>query len=142
MRLILFKVLSFGKMWKNMEKWPFFRAAMAGLGKYHTGGYGRIGVHRVKRRRMPRSHRSLSLMKHSHNFEKLQPPSSLESGFIFSCPLFKRGENSRAKQHRNLTCNDTTLKLKTFWSPAFSTAKTFSASLFVKIDFDLLTSVL
>ena len=29
-----------------MEKRPFFRAAMAGLGKYHTGGYGRIGVYR------------------------------------------------------------------------------------------------
>ena len=30
-----------------MEKRPFFRAATAGLGKYHTGGYGRIGVYRV-----------------------------------------------------------------------------------------------
>ena len=30
-----------------MEKQPFFRAATAGLGKYHTGGYGRIGVYRV-----------------------------------------------------------------------------------------------
>ena len=35
-------------MWKNMEKQLFFRAAMAGLGKYHMGGYGRIGVYRVK----------------------------------------------------------------------------------------------
>ena len=50
MRLILFGWLSFGKIWKNMEKWPFFRAAMAGLGKYHTGGYGRIGVYRVKKK--------------------------------------------------------------------------------------------
>ena len=25
----------------------FFRADMAGLGKYSTGGYGRIGVYRV-----------------------------------------------------------------------------------------------
>ena len=32
-----------------MEKRPFFRAATAGLGKYHTGGYGRIGVYRVYR---------------------------------------------------------------------------------------------
>ena len=31
-----------------MGKLPFFRAAMAGLGKYSTGGYGRIGVCRVK----------------------------------------------------------------------------------------------
>ena len=31
-----------------MEKRPFFRAAMAGLGIHHTGGYGRIGVYRVK----------------------------------------------------------------------------------------------
>ena len=31
-----------------MEKRPFFRADMAGLGKYHMGGYGRIGVYRVK----------------------------------------------------------------------------------------------
>ena len=30
-----------------MEKRPFFRADMAGLGKYHMGGYGRIGVYRV-----------------------------------------------------------------------------------------------
>ena len=27
-----------------MEKRPFFRAAMAGLGKHCMGGYGRIGV--------------------------------------------------------------------------------------------------
>ena len=47
MRLILFGGYFFGKMWKNMEKRPFFRAAMAGLGKYHMGGYGRIGVYRV-----------------------------------------------------------------------------------------------
>ena len=31
-----------------MEKRPFFRAATAGLGKYHMGGYGWIGVYRVK----------------------------------------------------------------------------------------------
>ena len=31
-----------------MEKRSFFRAAMAGLGKYCTGGYGLIGVYRVK----------------------------------------------------------------------------------------------
>ena len=35
-------------MWKLLEKRPFFRADMAGLGKYCTGGYGRIGVYRVK----------------------------------------------------------------------------------------------
>ena len=29
-----------------MEKRPFYRAATAGLGKYGTGGYGRIGVYR------------------------------------------------------------------------------------------------
>ena len=33
-----------------MEKLPFFRADMAGLGKYSMGGYSRIGVHRVKDR--------------------------------------------------------------------------------------------
>ena len=35
-----------------MEKYgqtTVFRAAMAGLGIYHMGGYGRIGVYRVKR---------------------------------------------------------------------------------------------
>ena len=31
-----------------MEKQLFFQAAMAGLGKYYTGGFGRIGVCRVK----------------------------------------------------------------------------------------------
>ena len=30
-----------------MEKRPFFRAAISGLGTYHMGGYGRIGVYRV-----------------------------------------------------------------------------------------------
>ena len=34
-------------MWKCFEKWPFFRADMAGLGKYSMGRDGRIGVHRV-----------------------------------------------------------------------------------------------
>ena len=50
MRLILFRGYFFGKMWKNVEKRPFFRAAMAGLGKYHMGGYGRIGVYMVNLR--------------------------------------------------------------------------------------------
>ena len=36
-------------MEKYGEKKPFFRSAMAGMGKYHMGGYGRIGVHRIKR---------------------------------------------------------------------------------------------
>ena len=31
-----------------MEKQLFFQAATAGLGKYCIGGYGRIGVYRVK----------------------------------------------------------------------------------------------
>ena len=31
-------------MWKFLEKRPFFRADMAGLGICCTGGYGRIGV--------------------------------------------------------------------------------------------------
>ena len=47
MRLVRFGWFYFGKMWKNMEKRLFFRADMAGLGKYCTGGYGRIGVYRV-----------------------------------------------------------------------------------------------
>ena len=35
-------------MWEFLEKRLFFRADMAGLGKCCTGGYGRIGVYRVK----------------------------------------------------------------------------------------------
>ena len=31
---------------ENMGKRPFFLAAMAGMGKYCTGGYGQIGVYR------------------------------------------------------------------------------------------------
>ena len=34
--------------WKNVEKCGNIQADMAGLGKYCTGGYGRIGVYRVK----------------------------------------------------------------------------------------------
>ena len=47
MQFILFVWFYFGKMWKSLEKLPFFRADMAGLGKYHMGRYGRIGVYRV-----------------------------------------------------------------------------------------------
>ena len=46
-RFILFEAPNFGKMWKFLRKRPFFRADMAGLGKYCMGGYGRIGVYRV-----------------------------------------------------------------------------------------------
>ena len=46
-QLILFLGFYFGKMLKFLEKWPFFRADMAGLGKFGTGGYGQIGVYRV-----------------------------------------------------------------------------------------------
>ena len=35
-------------MWKISGKRPFFRADMAGLGIYHMGGYGRIGVYMDK----------------------------------------------------------------------------------------------
>ena len=47
MRFLLFGGFYFGKIWKNLEKRPFFRADTAGLGKYCTDGYGRIGVYRV-----------------------------------------------------------------------------------------------
>ena len=42
--MVLFWILE--KCGKFFEKRPFFRADMAGLGKYCTGGYGRIGVYR------------------------------------------------------------------------------------------------
>ena len=39
-------------IWKNVEIFGktavFFRADMAELGIYHMGGFGRIGVYRVK----------------------------------------------------------------------------------------------
>ena len=41
-----------GKMWIFFEKRPFFRADLAGLGKYRTGGFGPIGVYRVSGRAM------------------------------------------------------------------------------------------
>ena len=44
---ILFVGFYFGKIWKVLGKQPFFRADMAGLGKYRMGGYGRIGVYRA-----------------------------------------------------------------------------------------------
>ena len=44
MQLILLLWFYFGKMWKDMEKRAFFQAAMAELGKYRMGSYGRIGV--------------------------------------------------------------------------------------------------
>ena len=33
-----------GKIWTFLEKRPFFRADMAGLGKYSMGGLGSIGL--------------------------------------------------------------------------------------------------
>ena len=48
MRLTLFGGFSFGKLWRNIEKTPFFGAAMAGFGKYCKGGCGWIGVYRVR----------------------------------------------------------------------------------------------
>ena len=48
MRLIHFYMFSLGKCGKIWKNRPFFRADMAGLGKYCMGGYGRIGVYRVK----------------------------------------------------------------------------------------------
>ena len=46
-----------------MEKWPFFRAATAGLGRYCTGGYGRIGVYRVNLFLDPRLHIDIRFLK-------------------------------------------------------------------------------
>ena len=46
-RFILILGFYFGEMWKFLEKRPFFRADLAGLGKYRTGGFGLIGVYRV-----------------------------------------------------------------------------------------------
>ena len=51
MRLLLFGRFYFGKIWNILEKRPFFRADTAGLRKYCTGGYGRIGVYRVYQNR-------------------------------------------------------------------------------------------
>ena len=53
---IFFVGFYFGKMWTFLEKWPFFRADMAGLGKYYKGGYGRIGVYRVKLQKIVKSY--------------------------------------------------------------------------------------
>ena len=47
-RFLLFSGFYFGKMWNILEKLPFFQTDTAGLGKYCMGGYGRIGVYRVK----------------------------------------------------------------------------------------------
>ena len=40
MRLKPFWIFLFWKMWENMEKRPFFRAATAGLGTYRLGSKG------------------------------------------------------------------------------------------------------
>ena len=49
MRCLLFGEFYFGKMRKISEKLLFFLADMAVLLKYCMGGYGHIGVYRVKR---------------------------------------------------------------------------------------------
>ena len=48
MLLIVSGVFSLEKYGKILENRPFFRADTAGLGNYSKGGYGRIGVYRVK----------------------------------------------------------------------------------------------
>ena len=47
-QFILFLGFYFGFFFFFLFRWPFFRADMAGLGKYHMGGYGQIGDSRVK----------------------------------------------------------------------------------------------
>ena len=47
-------------MWKSLEKRLFFRADIARLGKYCTGGYGRIGVYRVKQTVIGKHYRGLN----------------------------------------------------------------------------------
>ena len=42
-QFIDFGGFQFEKMWTILEKQPFFRADMTGLGKYHTGGNRQIG---------------------------------------------------------------------------------------------------
>ena len=54
-RLLFFVVSNLEKYGKFWKKRPFFRADMARLGKYSMGGYGRIGVYRVKKRLCPMS---------------------------------------------------------------------------------------
>ena len=49
-----------------LEKRPFFRADMAGLGKYSAGGYGRIGVYRDKHRSL-KSSQEQNLTKYCYN---------------------------------------------------------------------------
>ena len=53
-------------MLKISEKRPFFRADMAGLGIYHMGGYGRIGVYRVKTQG--------TLLKRIHDIPSMKDP--------------------------------------------------------------------
>ena len=74
-RFILFVWFYFGKMWKFSEKRPFFRADMAGLGIYHMGGYGRIGVYRVKQTvlKLFRVARHLQALEESIYLSKLYP---------------------------------------------------------------------
>ena len=55
MPFLLFGGFYFGKIWKILGKRPFFRADTAGLGKYCTGGYGRIGVYRGEARPLVRA---------------------------------------------------------------------------------------
>ena len=66
-----------------MEKYgkrPFFRAAMAGLGKYHTGGYGRIGVYRVNQDTTRRISGKRVLLEILNDFEFLKGPKRQHSG--------------------------------------------------------------
>ena len=48
MQLIFFEGFYFGKIWKKYGKTAVFPGGYTGLGIYHMGGYGRIGVYRVK----------------------------------------------------------------------------------------------
>ena len=44
---LIFGWFFLGKLLKSLEIRQFSRADTAGLGKYRTGGYGRIGVYKV-----------------------------------------------------------------------------------------------
>ena len=62
-----------------MEKRPFFRAAMAGLGKYRTGGYGRIGVYRVNVQKGLLSPMLYDVTQHRKNAPGGNPPLERDS---------------------------------------------------------------
>ena len=106
-------------MLKILEKRLFFWADIAGLGTYHMGGYGRIGVYRVKKEKPPwLTHDLIELIKDKDHLLRMARKSKKEIDKTNARrarnlvnALIKRARSDFVKEQLDIHSND----LNNFW---------------------------